>query len=69
MRITKKEANRIGLHFCHICEFHIHNPDQTAILDTCEECKIIEDPCGCDIMSRCEDCDPDFFKNKENDSK
>ena len=56
--ITKKEAKELGLQYSKICLFHKYNPDQEAIMNSCQDCKNIQDPCGCDEYMGCEKCDP-----------
>lgn len=58
MIISKTEAKKRKLQNSKICEFHQHNPDQQAIMYSCEDCLIIREPCGCDEDSSCEDCEP-----------
>jgi hypothetical protein len=57
MQITKLQAWKEGLQESRICNFHMNQPDQAATMETCERCKIIHDPCGCDEDSYCDDCD------------
>lgn len=54
--LTKAEAKDIGLEYGIVCKFHSHHPDQTAIMETCEDCKFIRDPCGCGEDEDCELC-------------
>lgn len=63
MRITKKEAKFRGFTEDIICEFHLHNPDQQAVTESCEDCVIIQDDCGCGIDASCEICNPKLIKN------
>ncbi len=58
MMINKAEAKKRKLRYSKICEFHQSNPDQQAVMYSCEDCLIIrEQVCGCDEYSSCEDCE------------
>ena len=56
MIISKKEAKKEGIISSSLCEFHLHNPDQTASMYECEKCKIIQDICGCGEDDYCDEC-------------
>ena len=65
MIITKKEAKKLKICWRRLCQFHIANPDQDAIMNTCQDCKIIQEPCGCGFDESCELCDSDLKKKVE----
>ena len=62
MKITKKDAEELGLIGSVICDFHESHPDQKASLNSCHDCYLIREPCGCDEYSGCEHCKPEDFK-------
>ena len=64
MIITKKEAKRLKLWQSKLCQFHQHNPDQEAVMYSCLECKLIQDPCGCGSDEGCELCDKRLIPKK-----
>lgn len=55
MIISKKEARKRELKWGFVCPFHENNPDQVGI-ESCDECVIIRDKCGCDGQMECERC-------------
>lgn len=63
--ITKVEAKQLGLQDSHICPFHERYPDQDAVMNSCPDCKHIQDPCGCGVDEGCELCCPEDFKEKQ----
>ena len=54
--ITKQQAKKRKLNYNIICNFHIKNPDQEASMNSCEDCIIIQEPCGCSLEEGCEIC-------------
>ena len=58
MMITKELARILGDYENYMCLFHKYNPDQEATLNSCDNCIVIHDPCGCDSEMSCDRCDP-----------
>ena len=56
MFITKEQAIKQGVnqHFG-VCHFHEDHPDQEGIKN-CVSCRVIINPCGCDIDMECSRC-------------
>lgn len=63
--ITKREAKERGITESQICEFHLYHPDQTAVQDTCQDCQIICDPCGCGEDGSCSECEENDKEEKK----
>ena len=66
MIISKTEAKKRKLQNSKICKFHQSNPDQQAVMYSCEDCLIIREPCGCDEYSSCEACEHTLTTEKVN---
>jgi hypothetical protein len=62
MKVGKIEAQKLGHPFGYTCDFHLHNPDQEAIMNSCNDCIYVEDDCGCGASDGCIECDPKSFK-------
>jgi hypothetical protein len=64
--ITKSEATRrfpkLDKKYGYICPFHMQNPDQEAVLNSCSKCIHVQDPCGCGPDDGCEKCCSEDFK-------
>lgn len=61
MILSKKEAKREGIEYSQICPFHQQNPDQNGVY-SCPDCRIIQEPCGCDENMGCKICDNSLIK-------
>jgi hypothetical protein len=58
--LTKHEAiKRTGEPYGRICEQHLIQPDQTAVMSTCPDCIYIQDECGCGEDEWCDECKED----------
>ena len=67
--INKEQAKQERIELDVICDFHVRNPDQQAITESCPDCKIIRDPCGCDADMGCERCEPKEVKGGNSSHK
>ena len=58
MKFTKEQAKDLPVdkRRGYICDFHQHNPDQEAVMNTCPNCLYIQDSCGCGVDEICWKC-------------
>jgi hypothetical protein len=60
VKISKEEAlkrfPKSNKQMGYICPFHMRNPDQEAIMNTCPKCVYVQDLCGCGWEEECNNC-------------